>query len=555
MVLAIRLSFVIAVLIPSLNPCLGDTIADLTEKAEKSVVRINVSTGEGDGLGSGFVVDSAGIIVTNCHVMAGARTAEVIFADNRRVSVDGAYLLDPARDIAIIRISANGIPSVAVSPQLPRKGEAVIAIGAPLGFDFTVTRGIVSAIRTAEQLKEMGLDDHAGTWIQTDVAISQGNSGGPIFNESGEVIAMTTMFVNRGQNLNFGISCVDITAAIAQAKMNSLKRLSDSSAKVAMPESGEDSIDGMTIPKVPKGAVGDYVEYGKTNFDRLFTALKKDIGQENLLLKDLRSGSVGLPFVDDDGRALEAAIVHRSPTDRGKWYFRSERVKTSMVDKQLQRIRLMTDTGKLAKAGMNNESLLAMLYNAGPPLDTRMVKTVGFIRDATVLDVFGDRAAVVAYDKKPYLAILDSTAGLYPGDKVLPAPFYVLGTLTAQGKPGDHMTFTCLQQVSKPDLSTAIGLPSPGSEPSPSSPDVANNSGSGAPAASGSSSSTSSFEDMFATPADGSRVWTSRTGHQIKAILLSKTTTHVKLKRSDNGSIVDVPISQLSEADQSFLKK
>ncbi len=294
--------------------------------------------------------------------------------------------------------------------------------------------------------------------------------------------------------------------------------------------------------EIPTQAIASYVDSGRKSFSKLVTSLKREIADENLLLRDLKSGEIGLDFAQD-GRALEAVVVRRGPDDRGKWYFRSSRVKESMVTKQQERIRGMGDTYSVAKGGLDDESLVSVLTNAGPKLDTRMAKTIGFIRDATVLEVI-DNVVLLLYDDKPYFALLDSSAGLYPGDKILPAPFYVSGTVSIRTTDG-AATFTLLQQVTLAQIQKQVGAASTssvaaGSTEAPSTTPL---------------EASDDFANTFSSPADGGRTWTSRNGHQIRAVLLSKTATHVKLKRTDNGKVIEVPLKDLSDSDLSFLKK
>ncbi|RLT21108.1 MAG: hypothetical protein DWI29_02600 [Planctomycetota bacterium] len=201
------------------------SIDELFSRVEGSVVRVNVSSSEGAGNGSGFVIDAAGIIVTNYHVIAGANRAWVEFANKDRIDVDGLLYMDHKKDIAILKFDAtrckSPLVSIPVATVQPRKGIAVVAIGAPLGLDMSVTEGIVSAIRTAKELEEsIDLTGHSGTWVQTTAAISPGNSGGPLITKRGEVVAINTLsLVGAGaQALNFGISSEDILQAMTELK-------------------------------------------------------------------------------------------------------------------------------------------------------------------------------------------------------------------------------------------------------------------------------------------------------------------------------------------------
>lgn len=208
-----------------LTPLDGEVadLPDLIERVEKQVARIDVVTSEGSGNGSGFLVDESGRIVTNYHVVEGCTRARAVFkdagADGKEVEVPiiGFLHVDPKRDIAVLQavlpmgFKFRGLPLA----KETRKGEGVVAFGAPLALDSTASEGIISGYRTAEELKDiLGVDGHAGNWIQTTTPISPGNSGGPLVNRNGEVVAINTMTLTIGQQLNFAISAADIQHAI-----------------------------------------------------------------------------------------------------------------------------------------------------------------------------------------------------------------------------------------------------------------------------------------------------------------------------------------------------
>lgn len=189
--------------------------ADLIEELEKSVVRIEVKTADGGGTGSGFVLDQEGTIATNYHVVTGAVSATVVFSDKSTSPVIGYVKLVPEKDIALLKIgrAPQRLFPVTLAGTLPRKGESVLAFGAPLGLSFSASDGIVSSVRSDTELLEVGAKVK-GTWIQTTTPISPGNSGGPLVNLNGEVLGANTMSLVEGQNLNFAISATDIRDAL-----------------------------------------------------------------------------------------------------------------------------------------------------------------------------------------------------------------------------------------------------------------------------------------------------------------------------------------------------
>ncbi|MFO1405564.1 MAG: DegQ family serine endoprotease [Azonexus sp.] len=154
------------------------------------------------GQGSGFIVSPEGIILTNAHVVDGADEVTVKLTDRREFKAK-VLGLDKASDVAVIRIDAKNLPVVKVgSATSTRVGEWVLAIGSPFGFENSASAGIVSA-------KSRALPDGSYVpFIQTDVAVNPGNSGGPLFNMAGEVIGINSQIFSRSggyQGLSFAI--------------------------------------------------------------------------------------------------------------------------------------------------------------------------------------------------------------------------------------------------------------------------------------------------------------------------------------------------------------
>ena len=182
--------------------------AGLVEQTGPAVVNITTAGARraqfpaAQGMGSGFIVSPDGLVLTNAHVVQGASEVTVKLTDRRefRARVLGA---DPATDVAVLRIDAKGLPAVKFGdPARARVGDWVVAIGSPFGFENSVTAGIVSA-------KGRSLPGDAYVpFIQTDVAVNPGNSGGPLFNMAGEVIGINSQIYSRSggyQGLSFAI--------------------------------------------------------------------------------------------------------------------------------------------------------------------------------------------------------------------------------------------------------------------------------------------------------------------------------------------------------------
>jgi serine protease Do len=165
------------------------------EKGDKGGERAQRGPLRPFGLGSGFIVSSDGFIVTNAHVVENADEVNVRLTDKRefKAKVVGA---DARSDVAVIKIEAANLPTVKIGDTAKlRVGEWVIAIGSPFGFANTVTAGIVSAKSRENLTQDPNLD--AVPFIQTDVAVNPGNSGGPLLNMRGEVVGINSQIFSR----------------------------------------------------------------------------------------------------------------------------------------------------------------------------------------------------------------------------------------------------------------------------------------------------------------------------------------------------------------------
>ncbi len=175
------------------------------------------------GLGSGFIVSQDGYIVTNAHVVENAEEITVRFNDKRELTakVIGA---DTRSDVAVIKVEATGLPVLKIGDTKKlRVGEWVIAIGSPFGFQNTVTAGIVSATARENLSGDPNLD--AVPFIQTDVAVNPGNSGGPLLNMRGEVVGINSQIFSRTGSfagISFAIP-IDYAFNVADQLMNTGK--------------------------------------------------------------------------------------------------------------------------------------------------------------------------------------------------------------------------------------------------------------------------------------------------------------------------------------------
>jgi serine protease Do len=211
---------------------------------------------QSQSLGSGFIISQDGYILTNAHVVETADEITVKLTDKRefKAKVIGA---DRRTDIALIKIDAGGLPAVRFGdPTKLRVGEWVLAIGSPFGFENTVTAGIVSA-----KGRSLPQENYV-PFIQTDVAVNPGNSGGPLFNLRGEVVGINSQIYSRTggfMGLSFAIP-IDVANDIAQQLRTSGKVTRGRIGVVIQPVTKE-LADGFGLAR-PQGALVNSVEKG-----------------------------------------------------------------------------------------------------------------------------------------------------------------------------------------------------------------------------------------------------------------------------------------------------
>lgn len=180
------------------------------------------------GMGSGFVIDTEGHILTNFHVVEGARQLEVTTSDKKKYKAQ-IVGTDPVHDLAVIQIPNKDVPQAEIGDSKSLVvGQKVYAIGNPFGLSGTMTRGIISSIRSLKG--QRGYIDEA---IQTDAAINPGNSGGPLLNARGQVIGINTMILTGGVEQSAGIGFA-IPINTAKAVLDDLVHL----GRVRRPEIG-----------------------------------------------------------------------------------------------------------------------------------------------------------------------------------------------------------------------------------------------------------------------------------------------------------------------------
>jgi len=211
------------------------------------------------GLGSGFVISADGYIVTNAHVIENAEVINVRFTDKRemKAKVIGA---DKRSDVALLKVEATGLPFLKLGDSNNlRVGEWVLAIGSPFGFANTVTAGILSA--KSRDLPADSTASDAVPFLQTDVAVNPGNSGGPLFNLKGEVIGINSQIFSRTgayAGISFAIPIDYASNVIEQLRKNG--KVTRGRIGVAIQNVSRDLADSLGLAKTDGAAVGTVEE-------------------------------------------------------------------------------------------------------------------------------------------------------------------------------------------------------------------------------------------------------------------------------------------------------
>ena len=210
---------------PSLQP---GSIADIAAKAQPAVVQLNVTGSDGSGTGSGFVISEDGYIITNNHVAGPAGnggTIDVQFSDGSTLTgtLVGA---NPGYDLAVVKVDGASLPTVPIGSSAALSvGDAVIAVGSPLGLSGTVTTGIVSALNRPVTAGGAETGETAFiNAIQTDAAINPGNSGGPLLDGTGAVIGVNSAIASLGASAGGQPGSIGLGFAIP---IDTAKRIAD----------------------------------------------------------------------------------------------------------------------------------------------------------------------------------------------------------------------------------------------------------------------------------------------------------------------------------------
>ena len=188
------------------------TPKDIVQRSSPAIVRVEAQGPEGEQFGTGFIVDKSGIVATNFHVIKGTSDIKVKLNDGSHYAVIHVLNIDVGRDLVLVKFQPNKpLPTLSLGDSNKvATGEKIVAIGNPLGvFENTVSEGLISSIREICSQKDVDsnnpqcpLELHL---LQISAPISQGSSGGPLFNQVGEVVGVTTAIIAQGQLINFAM--------------------------------------------------------------------------------------------------------------------------------------------------------------------------------------------------------------------------------------------------------------------------------------------------------------------------------------------------------------
>jgi S1-C subfamily serine protease len=304
----------------------GKKISDIYEAAKHGVVQVTSTSvvsnnpflgpQEQQAQGSGFVIDKDGHVVTNYHVIEGAKKVQVSFSDNdqRDATVVGA---DPSTDIAVLKIQGSWARSLTPlslgDSRNVKVGDAVVAIGNPFGLERTVTAGIVSALqRQIKAPNNFQIDEV----IQTDAAINHGNSGGPLLNADGDVIGVNAQIESEsGGNVGIGFAIPIDTVKDVAGQLIKDGKVEHAYLGIEMATINSDLADNFRVP-VDKGVLIQRVRPGSPAAEAGLKGGTTQVvlaGVSYMLGGDVITKADGQPMETSD--ALASVVTSKQPGD------------------------------------------------------------------------------------------------------------------------------------------------------------------------------------------------------------------------------------------------
>jgi hypothetical protein len=484
-------------------------------------------------------VEADGIIATNHHVISGAKEATATFSNGEKAKVLGTLMMDPKRDIAIIKIEKSGLPTLNLAAELPRKGESVVACGAPRGLSFSYSEGIISAVRQGKELSEHDEEVMPGTWVQTTAPISPGNSGGPLVSRrTGEVVAANTLASLGGaaQNLNFSISSLDIADVLKKSKKKKLIALSDGAAKTKPARRKSKRVE-VEAKDIPKEKIEQYVKKAQDSYKDALVDARRHVSDEREKLNGMKKGIIGTLALQAKGSGVKYVVI--PVRGRATYQFPDQKTKTEAIKEQQDALNEASEF--LKKIEDPETGILTYLSKEGPELDPKSVGELGCVKEIPVLQIMDVDEFRSFLDRLPVTIRGIKTQTLASGTKLPGRLMYVCGTESYLTQIGVVNAYV-LREVPEDILSehlVAMGVIKPSAARGGNkSTTVAGTSGRG---------TTKIDQSEF-------RIWTDKTGkHRFEAKLLDHTTDSVVLKGKD-GRVLTVKLSSLSEDDVKHVK-
>jgi S1-C subfamily serine protease len=302
----------------------SSAVTRAVDRVGPSVVGIDASTGDRHASGSGVVLSSDGLVVTNSHVVQGRADLAVIGPDGSRFA---ARVLgdDPDTDIALLRTTHGALPAARLgNSRHLRRGQIAIAIGNPLGFESSVTAGIVSALgRSLRSTTGRLIDDV----IQTDASLNPGNSGGALTTTSGEVVGIATAMIRGAQGLCFAVASNTVeTVVTAILRHGRVRRAAIGIAGQTVPlarriglAAGVASPSAVLVSAVDPGSPAD--QAGIRPGARLLKAGERTLAGVDDLVAALSEDAIDQPLtmlLIQDGRILDKVLVPRERNAPGR---------------------------------------------------------------------------------------------------------------------------------------------------------------------------------------------------------------------------------------------
>jgi len=377
------------------------------QRASPAVVSIDT----GDGTGSGSIISSDGLILTNAHVVEGSRTVDVVLADGRKFRGDVLGFGDNGLDLAVVKIpDQNNLPTIAFARSPVQVGQRAFAIGNPFGrFQGTFTTGIVSRID-----KERGL-------IQTVAAINPGNSGGPLLNSHGELIGVNTAIFSSGGSggsigIGFAIAIDKVqpfltvvrTGRASQTSQHRGLALGDTPPKklvlngaVVTGRLGR----GSNVLPVDNSFFDLYSFEGKAGLQVRIDMMSREI-DSYLILIDPKGNEVAQD--DDSGGGSNARIVATLPVD-GSYLLMANSYKAGEAGRYT--LKAVTITGTNAGSSLNRENFILRQQGVLGSGASVLPSDGSLYREYTFPGRAGQSVTInlASPDFEPYLALLDPT--------------------------------------------------------------------------------------------------------------------------------------------------